>query len=39
MARGSHNSPQYTTHGKRKKSSNKTQKLIDNNRLVLSKFK
>jgi len=33
-----HSSPQKTTHGKRKKSSIKTQKRIDNNRLVLSKF-
>lgn len=33
-----HSSPQRTTHGKRSKSTKKTQKRIDSNRLVLLKF-
>lgn len=38
MARGAHKSPQFTKYGKRTKSKNKQKKLIENNRMVLSKF-
>ena len=39
MAIGSHPSPQRTTYGKRRKSVLKTQKLIQNNIIVLNKLK
>jgi len=39
MARGSHNSPQRTTRGKRRKSTLKTIRLIENNNAVLNKFR
>ena len=39
MARGAHKSPQYSKFGRRTKSKNKTLKLLEQNREVLSKFK
>jgi hypothetical protein len=34
-----HSSPQKTTHGKRRKSILKTERLLQNNRIVLNKLK
>jgi hypothetical protein len=34
-----HTSPQKTTHGKRRKSVLKTERLLQNNRMVLNKLK
>ena len=39
MARGAHKSPQYPKFSRRTKSKNKTIKLLEQNREVLSKFK
>jgi len=39
MARGAHRSPQFSKSGKRVKSKNKTQKLIQANNELLAKFK
>lgn len=39
MARGSHNSPQRTTRGKRHKSKLKTSRLIENNNAIINKLK